>query len=112
MATYLCLFEYGPQAWQGLVGRPEDRGPVLDATFQGLGGRLVALHYILGPYDGMVIGELPDPVGAAAVTALVKSTGAYARVETYALLSPTELVAALGRAGEAAAQFVPAGSRR
>jgi uncharacterized protein with GYD domain len=111
MARYAMFFTYTPATWQRLVTAPEDRTDAIDATFRGVGGSLVGLHYLLGPHDGIVIVDVPDTISAAAVAALVSASGAYAHVETHLLLTPAELVDALDKSGPAAASFVPPGSR-
>lgn len=107
MSLYVNFFTYNSATWQRMVAAPEDRTAVVAATFEAVGGRLVGLYYMLGPHDGMVIVEVPDAVAAAGVSTLVAASGAYSHVETHALLTPAELVAALGHAGEAAARFTP-----
>ena len=87
---------------------------VADSIKEKIGAAAVATDArhlgLLGPHDGFVIVEVPDAVGMAAVSALVAASGAYAHVETHALLTPPDLVAALGRAGAAAARFTAPGS--
>ena len=110
MTLYCMLFTYSPTTWQRLVATPEDRSGAVDAALNALGGRLVGMYYMLGPHDGLVIAELPGAVSGAAVSALVCASGAYSHVETHALLTPSELVDALGRAGAATSRFVPPGA--
>lgn len=109
MSLYATFFTYSAATWQRMVALPEDRTAVVGATFEAVGGRLDALYYMLGPHDGLVIVEVPDAVAAAAVSALVAASGAYSHVETHALLTPADLVTALGRAGEAATRYTTPG---
>ncbi len=109
MTLFCTSFTYTATTWQRMITAPEDRSAAVAAAFEAVGGRLVAMYYVLGPHDGMVIVDVPDEVGMAAVSALVSASGAYAHVETQTLLTPQDMVEALGRSGAVQARFTPPG---
>lgn len=110
MALFCALFSYPPETWSRLVASPVDRTEAVRSAVEQLGGRVHGLYYMLGPFDGLLIGEIPDERGAAALATLAVATGAYARMETHTLLHPADLVEALGRAGGVATGFVAPGA--
>jgi uncharacterized protein with GYD domain len=63
---------------------------------------------MLGPDDFLVIGDVPDPVLAAAVGIAVASTGRYRDLRTMPLLTAEEVGQALQAAGQV--RFRPAGT--
>jgi uncharacterized protein with GYD domain len=56
----MTQFAYTSEAWKALVKNPEDRGRVFSELVEKMGGRLIALYYCMGEYDGLVIYEAPD----------------------------------------------------
>lgn len=110
MTMFCALFGYTPSTCSRLVADPVDRTGAVTSAVEELGGRVHGFCYMLGPFDGLLIGEVPDERGAAALAALALSTGAYSRMETHTLVDPTDLVDALGRARTVAAGFVAPGA--
>ncbi len=44
--------------------------------FERLGGRIEAAYYAFGPYDVVLLAELPDATSAAALSLTLRSSGA------------------------------------
>ena len=109
MSTYLALFTYEKSAWRDMVRHPEDREAAARAVIEAAGGSLVAFYWMLGDHDGLAIYDAPDAAAAAAVTAAIFSSGRVADVRTNALLSSSETIEALTRAGEVAKSYEPPG---
>jgi uncharacterized protein with GYD domain len=91
MALYVSFFSYTAETWDKLRVNPPDRPAAIAAVAGKLGGSIVSMFYMLGPFDGMVITELPDACSAAALSTVATSTGAFRQMETSALLSAEEL---------------------
>lgn len=91
MAKYLCLFSYTAEAWQKMQANPGDRPAAIGAVAERLGGRLLSMHFMLGPYDGVALTELPGTTEAAAMSTVAVCSGAFRHLDTHALLDPAEM---------------------
>ena len=110
MARFVCLFSYTPQTWQKMQASPGDRPAAIGAVVDRLGGTVVSMHYMLGPYDGIVVTDLPDTAAAAAMSTVAATTGAFAQLQTYALLAPEEMPGMLELSRTAGAGFPAPGA--
>jgi uncharacterized protein with GYD domain len=102
MPHYMVQFTYTPESWAALVRKPEDRTAAVDAIAKSVGGRLVALYFHFGEYDGTAIIEGPDDVTANAAAVAVLASGAVRATKTTRLFSPKEAVEAFGKASKVA----------
>jgi len=91
MSQFVSFFSYTDTTWQKLGSTPGDRPAAVEAVARKLGGSVVSLHYMLGPYDGMVITDLPDTCAAAAMSTVAMCSGAFRQMHTHALLTPDQL---------------------
>ncbi len=98
MPLYMTQFSYTPEAWKALVKKPEDRSTVFAEQATKLGGRLQALYYSMGEYDGLVIFEAPDQQTAAAIVFTVISPGHIKSARTTALMTVEEAMEAMHKA--------------
>lgn len=64
-----------------------------------------------GAYDGMVIADLPDSVSAAALSAIVGSTGTFKHLEAHELLTQEQLGQALSRSRDTMQAYRPPGQQ-
>jgi uncharacterized protein with GYD domain len=101
MPQYMLHFSYSPESWAAMMKKPEDRTAAVDAIAKSVGGRLVALYYHFGEYDGTAIVEAPDDASANAAVLTAVASGALKATKTIRLYSPKELIDALGKAGKA-----------
>ena len=60
MAKYMVLFSYTADAVAGMERHPRDRAEAVTKLIEAAGGRLESFHWMLGPYDGMFVAEMPD----------------------------------------------------
>lgn len=102
MALFAQQISYTPLAWKALMRNPENRLLAVQEVVSRLGGRVVAGWYSFGPFDAMVIVELPDNISATALSIAVSAGGAMGAVTTVPLISMEDGVAALSRASDAA----------
>lgn len=99
MPSYLVQVAYTTEALDKLVSKPQDRTETIRKVVEKLGGKLGPLYWSFGEYDVIGIYELPDNVSAAAFALAVSAGGSCRAVKTTPLLSATDGVAALKKAG-------------
>jgi uncharacterized protein with GYD domain len=75
MPFFLSRFSYTPEAWAGLIKKPEDRREVARAVIEKLGGKLHGFWYSFGAQDGFVLIEAPNSTAAAAFSVRISSGG-------------------------------------
>ncbi len=102
MGLYMIQFSYTPEAWGTLAKNPQDWSEPVRMLLEKLGGRLIELYYSFGEYDGVVIGELPDDIAAAATSIAAVTPGHIKAIKTTKLLSRQEILDVMRRAGEVA----------
>jgi len=93
-----------------LVKNPEDRIEAVRPAIEKLGGKITSAWFAFGDYDIVVILEMPDNVGAAAIAIAFAAGGACKSVHTTPLLSVQEAVEAMKIA--ARSDYRPATARR
>jgi uncharacterized protein with GYD domain len=94
----MIRFSYTPETWARLVKNPEDRREAVGKMASEAGGTVHGFWYAFGDRDGYVLFEGPDNASAAAVSIATAASGALRAVETTVLISPEEMVQALGNA--------------
>jgi uncharacterized protein with GYD domain len=98
MPQYMLQFSYSHESWVALVHKPQDRTAALEAIAKSLGGRMIALYYHAGEYDGTAIFEVPDDTAANAAVMAVSATGAIRATRTTRLFTPHDFEEALAKA--------------
>jgi uncharacterized protein with GYD domain len=98
MPFYLTRFSYTPATWAKLIKNPEDRRTAAKQYIEGVGGKLHGFWYALGDHDGYNLWEAPDNVSIAATTIAIGAGGALSSVQTTAVLTVEETLAALKKA--------------
>ncbi|HEX9721586.1 MAG TPA: GYD domain-containing protein [Ramlibacter sp.] len=98
MPFYLTRFSYTPATWAKLIKNPEDRRTAASQYIESVGGKLHGFWYAFGEYDGYTLWEAPDNVSMAAAALAIGAGGALSSLQTTALLTVEETVAALKKA--------------
>jgi uncharacterized protein with GYD domain len=111
MAKYALFFSYASETWSRMIGSPGDRTAAIRQVTDTLGGTIESVHWMLGPYDGIVIADLPDSVSAAAVSIAVTSSGSFKHAETHELLTQQQLGWALEKARNLTQVYQPPGQQ-
>ena len=93
MPLYLTRFSYTPETWARLIEKPEDRRVAAQQYIESVGGK-----YAFGDHDAYTLWEAPDNVSMAAVAVAISAGGALSSLQTTALLSVEETLAALAKA--------------
>ncbi|MBY8882196.1 GYD domain-containing protein [Actinacidiphila acidipaludis] len=83
MAKYLIQASYTAEGAQGLLKEGgTGRRRAVDETVGGMGGTVEAMYYAYGEHDAVMIIDLPDTVSMAAVSMMVKASGAMRTMAT------------------------------
>ncbi len=98
MPLYLTRFSYTPATWAKLIKKPEDRRAAAEEYIKSVGGKLHGFWYAFGNYDGYTLWEAPDNVSMAATALAIGAGGALSSLQTTALLTVEETLAALQKA--------------
>ena len=104
MPHYMLRFSYTPGVWAAMARKPEDRTPAVEGLMKQAGGKLIALYYHTGEFDGTVIAEFPDDQSANAAVMAAITTGAYRATETIRLYGMKDVLDSLAKAGKIAFQ--------
>ena len=99
MPLYLTRFSYTPETWARLIRKPEDRRIAAKQYIESVGGKLHGFWYAFGDHDAYNLWEAPDNVSMAAVALAISAGGALSSLQTTALLTVEETLAALEKAG-------------
>ena len=108
MPLFLTRFSYTPETWARLIKRPEDRRIAARQYIESVGGKMHGFWYAFGDYDAYTLWEAPDNVSMAAVAVAISAGGAVSSLQTVALLSVEQTLAALEQA--ASIKYKPPGS--
>jgi uncharacterized protein with GYD domain len=107
MPPYLVQLSYTAEAWATQLANPQDRRATVQPLFDQLGGRIEVAYYAFGPYDVVLIADLPDNASAAALALTLRASGTVTALQTTPLLPVEEGVAAMRRAAEAGRAYEP-----
>ena len=109
MSYYLIQVAYNPEGWQTLVKNPQNRVEAVRPAVEKLGGKIENAWYSFGEYDVTLVLQMPDIVSAAALSIAFAGGGALKTVKTTPLLTATEALEAMRRAGESGYRAATAG---
>jgi uncharacterized protein with GYD domain len=112
MAKYVTFFTYTSEAWARMIQSPGDRTAAVRQLTDSLGGSVESAYWMFGPYDGLVISDVPDSISAAALSVTVGSTGSFKHLETHELLNQDQLSQVLSRSKDLTQAYQPPGQQR
>ena len=101
MGHYLIQVAYTSEAWDSMVKNPQDRVQAVRPVVESLGGSMKEAFLAFGEYDVVTICEFPDNVNSAAFSMAVSAGGACKAIKTTPLMTTTETVDAMTKAGQA-----------
>ncbi len=108
MALYMYQLAYTPKSWAAQLKSPQNRAEEVGrAVCEAAGGKLVGGWYCFGEYDIVIIADMPNAEGMAAVALAIAAGGAVKSAKTTALMSGAEGVAAMTRAASVAGSYKP-----
>src|ERR1700680_3612084 len=99
MSFYLHQVSYTPEALAKLIGNPQDRFEAVRGPIEKLGGKIKDSYFAFGPYDAVLITEMPDNVAAAAIALAFSAGGALAKCPKAPVMTNTEALDAMRKAG-------------
>jgi uncharacterized protein with GYD domain len=101
---------YTPEAWTMLTKNPQNRIEAIRPAVEKLGGKVENGWFSFGEYDLIIILDMPDNVGAAAIAMAFAAGGALKTVKTTPLLTAEEAMEAMkkgaGSGYKASFQFI------
>ncbi len=100
MPSYLYQISYSTEAWAALVKHPHDRVGAVRKVVEKLGGKVDTFWMAFGDYDLVGVIEMPNNVKAAAFAVAVAAGGACKNVKTTPLLTVSEGLDAMKKAGK------------
>ena len=100
MALYMTQFSYTSEAWAAMVKTPSDRGKVLRAFIEKMGGKMIGIWFCFGEYDGVGIFEMPDNVAAMGMVLGPNVQGFLKATKTTVLFSMEEGMEAMRMTGK------------
>jgi uncharacterized protein with GYD domain len=109
MSYFLMQVAYTPDGWQTLVKNPTNRVEAVRPAIEKLGGKIENAWYSFGDYDVTLVLQMPDNVSAAALSIAFAAGGALKSVKTTPLLTATEALEAMKRAGGSGYRAATAG---
>ena len=107
MPFYLYQVAYSTEAVKAMIANPTDRAAAASKLIEGIGGKLHHLFFAFGQYDVVCLIEGPDDMMMMAGAAAVGSAGTVSASATTKLMTSSEAMAALKKAGEATGAYQP-----
>ena len=107
MPHFLHQVAYSREGWEALVKHPQDRIEAIRPAVEKLGGKIKTAYFAFGDYDAVVITEFPDSITAAAISIAFAGGGSCKSVHTTPLLTTSEALDAMKKAGDSGYKPVP-----
>ncbi len=108
MSTYLIRGKYSPEAFKGMLAKPEDRTAAIKAFYEAAGVKL--LHLWFAPSSGEVIGITEGTLIQGIPLGIVSmATGTVTEGSSLELVTMEQLAEGMKAAGTLAAKFRPPG---
>jgi len=99
MPVYLHQVSYNAGAMAKLIADPQDRVAAVRAPIEKLGGKIKDAYFAFGEHDVILITEFPDNVAAAAISMAFAAGGSVRSSITTPLMTTSEAVEAMRKAG-------------
>ncbi len=97
---FISELTLSPEAVDGLIKDPQDRGEAVRPLFESLGGNLVDYYFSVGNGTVFVIYDLPDAEALQAVSLRVIAGGVATNFTTHRIITSAEAVAGIKKAGD------------
>lgn len=99
MPFFLHEVRYTSEALARLIANPQDRLEAVRTPIEKLGGKVKDSYFAFGKYDAVMITEFPDNITAAAIALAFAAGGAIRDGRTTPLMTATEALEAMRKAG-------------
>lgn len=110
MPFYLFKGRYSTDSLKSLVANPQDREAEARKMIEALGGKLHHLFFCFGDDDVIALIEAPDDQTMAAGALVVGASGTMSGGSTTKLMTSSEAMSAMAKAGQATGSYNPVGS--
>lgn len=110
MPLFITYASYSQSGIQGMLAKPQDRGPVIQSLLDQVGAKLIALYMTTGTNDVVLVTEAADGTDAVALGMAVASTGSVSNVETVRAWTSEDFVAITEKAGTLTGAYTPPGN--
>ena len=110
MPLYMFQASYTPASIKSMIGNPQDRSAAASAMAESVGAKMLDIYFCMGSDDIVAIVEAPDDISVAAMSMAIGSSGAFSSGRTTKLISMSDGMQAMQKAGTAAANYSPPGS--
>jgi uncharacterized protein with GYD domain len=109
MPLFMCQIAYTPESWAAQLKNPQNRAETVGPqACEAAGGKFVSGWYCFGDYDVVFVAEMPDNESMSAVSLAFAAGGALKVCKTTVLMSGTQAVSAMKKAGTVAKTYKPA----
>jgi uncharacterized protein with GYD domain len=109
MPLYMYQGAYTDESWAAQLKNPQNRLETVGRqNAEAVGGKLVGAWYCFGKYDFVVIADAPDNESMAACALALAAGGALKASKTTVLMTGTQGVGAMTKAGTVAKTYKPA----
>ena len=110
MPTFIVQGRYTKDAIQGMMAKPEDRGPEVAKLVEAFGGKMHGYYVTFGENDFMIVCEGPDEKSVASAVLVAAAGGGVTDLKTTVAITSAEAKDVFATAGEGAKAFRSAGS--
>ena len=100
MPRFISELTLTPEAIDGLIKNPQDRGEAVRPMFEALGGNLIEYYFGVGQGNVIVIYELPDDDSIQALSLRVIAGGTTTQFRTTRIITSAEAVEGIKKAGD------------
>jgi uncharacterized protein with GYD domain len=109
MPLYMYQGAYTSQSWTAQLKNPQNRVENVGRQMcEAVGGKFVGGWYCFGEYDILLIADVPDNESMTAIALAAGAGGAVKASKTTPLMTGTQAVAAMKKAGDVAKVYRPA----
>lgn len=108
MPHYMFQGRYSQDAFKAMIADPQDREAAGRELVESMGGKLVAMYFMMGNDDVVAIVDAPDDETVAACVMVMAASGTFSGGHTTKLITSAEAMAAMKKAGSGMAKYTPA----
>ena len=109
MPFYITRGNYTPQAFSGLLAKPQDRSEAVSALLASAGARLVQMYFTTGDSDFLLIAEAPSEQEVLSAMLAAAGSGAVSNLNTSLAFTTAEMSGILEKARRVAGDYQPPG---
>ena len=102
MTRYLSEATLTPQAFAAYIKNPQDRAQAFRPLYEAVGGKLEAYYFAVGQNTVYTVSQMPDEIAVEALAIAVMAGGAITSIKATAILTATEAIEAMKKAGSIA----------